>query len=288
MYAIIEAARRGSLKAVKSLISSGIDPNVQNTRGNTALRAATSKHATNVVQFLLRSGADPNMQTELDTPLDIAIYRGYTDIVMDLVNVGTNVPSNILLQASTMNPDIIKFLSTIVSVDAKDVLGRTPLMYASFSGKLNIVEILVYAGANVNARDIRGNTALMFAAEHRHTNVIEFLLSNGAEPNIQGENGETALMRAYPNLHTLEVLLKGGADPDFQDDRGDTALIIAAEYKNENAIMLLLKNGADLTITNNQGLGAYDYVDDTMKEKMFPYSDSYHRVMENAVSVTKY
>jgi len=49
------------------------------------------------------------------------------------------------------------------SVEARDDIGSTPLIWASNRGQSGIVKALLAAGANVNATDNRGFTALIFA-----------------------------------------------------------------------------------------------------------------------------
>ena len=98
-------------------------------------------------------------------------------------------------EASAMNDD--KFVELCMSGDAKrveeaiinganvnarkDKYGWTVLMWASWLGLSEIVEVLLEHGANVNAKGSRGYTALMSAAENNHTEIIKLLHSYGAK-----------------------------------------------------------------------------------------------------------
>ena len=53
--------------------------------------------------------------------------------------------------------------SDCAQVDAEDVLGRSPLMYAAMRGSQEAFEALVLAGAHQSAVDNAGNTFLHYA-----------------------------------------------------------------------------------------------------------------------------
>jgi ankyrin repeat protein len=55
--------------------------------------------------------------------------------------------------------------------------GQTALMLAVSHGRLDMVRLLVEAGADMNIQDEDGSTALMCAAEHGHTEIVKYLLS---------------------------------------------------------------------------------------------------------------
>lgn len=50
-------------------------------------------------------------------------------------------------------------------------------MLAVSHGRLDMVQMLVAAGAEVNIQDEDGSTALMCAAEHGHLAIVKFLLA---------------------------------------------------------------------------------------------------------------
>ena len=65
-------------------------------------------------------------------------------------------------------------------IDKKDILGRTPLIYAAQSGHEALVRLLLERGADVEAKDRGGETALIYAAESGHEAVVRLLKSAGA------------------------------------------------------------------------------------------------------------
>lgn len=44
-------------------------------------------------------------------------------------------------------------------------------------GRVEVVRLLLAAGADVNVQDADGSTALMCAAEHGHTTIVKLLLA---------------------------------------------------------------------------------------------------------------
>jgi ankyrin repeat protein len=82
-------------------------------------------------------------------------------------------------------------------------------MLAASHGRLDMVQLLVEAGADVNIRDEDGSTSLMCAAEHGHAGIVKYLLHN-PETDVQAKDndGLTALAVAMEAGHRdLGVLL---------------------------------------------------------------------------------
>ena len=72
----------------------------------------------------------------------------------------------------------------------------TPLMWASTSHNLGIVEYLISRGAEIDKEDKNGCTALMLACKEGHTHIVESLLSHGAKIDKKDKNSCTPLMYA--------------------------------------------------------------------------------------------
>jgi ankyrin repeat protein len=56
-----------------------------------------------------------------------------------------------------------------VKIDAKDFSGSTALHYASYSGLVHVVQILVYYGASPHVKDQEGKTPIKLACEGGHS-----------------------------------------------------------------------------------------------------------------------
>jgi tankyrase len=82
------------------------------------------------------------------------------------------------------------------NVNVKNILGVTPLIFASSRGHEDIVSLLLEKGADVNAKTYWGcgqNAPLHNACSEGHRDVMLLLLRNGADANIQNEVGFTPL-----------------------------------------------------------------------------------------------
>lgn len=111
------------------------------------------------------------------------------------------------------------------ALNGLDREGYSPLAYAARAGSLEIVQLLVKAGATVDLTDDHGGwTPLLQAADQRHAAVVGYLLDHGANPNVVTRIGKTPLSVALAGSiftfgpagdrdATVRVLLAKGADP---------------------------------------------------------------------------
>ena len=220
--------------------------------------------------FGLMKGADVNgSQASGWTPLMLASYKGYKEIVELLIAKGADVNARddngktALLEA--LNPmhrelekndkEIAKLLiAKGADVNAKNNNGQTPLMFAANTGCKDIVELLVAKGADLNVRNEFGDTLLMLAAAYgRHRDVAELLLAKGADINAKNEKGNTALLQALtPTFDTLENdaidiakwLIAKGADVNAKNNDGQSALMLAQKAGCQEVVALLMAKGA--------------------------------------------
>lgn len=64
------------------------------------------------------------------------------------------------------------------SINDKNNVGMTPLMFASMKGSEDIVKKLIEHKAETNVKNVHGKTALNFADEGGHKNIHEILLDD--------------------------------------------------------------------------------------------------------------
>ena len=69
----------------------------------------------------------------------------------------------------------------IISIDAKDVVGATPLHHAIRLDNKPIIYCLVEQGANINEQDNWGLTPLHYAYKYNNEQSIDLLLESGAD-----------------------------------------------------------------------------------------------------------
>jgi hypothetical protein len=120
--------------------------------------------------------------------------------------------------------------------------GDTALHLAAAGYRVEIVEVLVKAGAEVNAaKNMRESGPLHYAADgfitgpvwdaKRQVGTIRCLLKHEANIHLQDKNGATPLHRAVRTRSAAAVkfLLAAGADPTMKNKPGSTPFHLAVQ-----------------------------------------------------------
>ena len=131
---LLEAAENGNIEMVRQLLDDGVDVNIQNRNGDTALIKSSLKGHTDIIKLLLNHGADPNIKTAYGcNALIWASEKGHTDIVDLLLNHGTDA-------------------------NIQNINGETALIWASWMGHTDVVELLTNHMNSIKIQSrIRGN-----------------------------------------------------------------------------------------------------------------------------------
>jgi len=153
------------------------------------------------------------------------------------------------------NRDAVKaLLKQAADVNAAQGDGMTALHWAAMKNDADLVQTLLYAGANAKATTrIGAYTPLLLAAKSGNADVIAPLAKAGADVNAATANGTTALMfaAASGNVAAVQALLERGADVNARESvRGLTPAMFAAASNRAAVIDLLAKKGADLKATS--------------------------------------
>jgi len=212
------AAAAGDEIAVNGFLSAGMNPNVKDHDGDTALTAAAARGDLKIVNVLLKGRADVNAKGR----------NNWTALLLALQDKRDEV-SEILLARSD------------VDLKAETPEGMTALMIAAWTQKIQFVRALLDRKADVNHQDKDGDTALHGAALNGDARLLQMLLDNGASPNARNKLGGTPLMWAasYGYDHAVRILLSKGADPRIKDVDGVTAAGWAEKNGQGNLIMIL-------------------------------------------------
>merc|ERR1719238_838974 len=136
------------------------------------------------------------------------------------------------------------------------------LIAAAAKGNVDVVRILLGAGADPVWFDSAGETALTAAVPTGKGALIASLLAKGAKADgIANGNGLTPLGLAARGGHTevADVLLRSGADVNAINQPCDnTALMLAACMGHVGVVLRLLQAGADGSLRNANRLAAAD------------------------------
>jgi hypothetical protein len=111
-------------------------------------------------------------------------------------------------------------------VNRLNLKGESPLMLAALKGQQDLAAQLIKRGADVNKT---GWTALHYAASSAQLAIISLLIEHSAYIAAESPNGTTPLMMAamYGSPEAVKLLLQEGADPQLKNQQGLTALQFA-------------------------------------------------------------
>ncbi|QUY43233.1 ankyrin repeat domain-containing protein [Acaryochloris marina] len=118
-----------------------------------------------------------------------------------------------------------------------------PLWIATDVGNLDIVKLLLNSGANPNYGDVT-SAPLHLAIAKDTPDIVEALIQAHADLNRTCALGYTPLMTAVSkgNLMICKRLVKTGAIIDIHDDYGDTALTISESLDHQDIVNFLQSN----------------------------------------------
>ncbi len=253
--ALFTAIEKGDVETVRLLVEAGADVNAaEGFGGNTPLHEAVKKGDVEIVKILVAAGADVNAEGYFDrTPLTLATEEGATEILQILLGTGPD--------ADTSVGGEDKEAASTPSV------GSEALYSAIEKGNVEMVRILVEAGADINAADgFGGNTPLHEAVEQGDAEIVRILVAAGADVHAEGYFDRTPLTLAAEEGATeiLQILLGTGPDADTSvggEDKeavstpsvGSEALYTAIEKGDVEMVRLLVEAGADINAAEGFG-----------------------------------
>ncbi len=283
-----EAAYRGRLEVTRFLLERGADINlpgcyhIQHRLEITPYCVARYEGRDVVAEYLLQHGATIDIHTAAYLG-DYNTVRSHLDNDPSLVNKG-------YLQA-VMLPS-----GGPTTFEHRESEWATPLCYAIRSKNTATVELLISRGAIIEPYSER---FLDYAASDDRVKIAELLLENGADPSkapriLDDGSAISTLFKRYgippkdinekshmgwPDLvyvcrgdnrehpDKVQRLLALGADIDVRNYKGKTALHYAAKAGFLKVINLLIKRGAPLDATDNDGeTPLFDAIRSTIKD----------------------
>jgi len=226
-------------------LKNGIDVNVKDEWGETALMAAAKYGSANIVNLLLQNGARINDKNNGgSTAIMYACCRLHLSVVRLLLANGAIADSECFF----------------------DIFNQWDLGVDEIEIQIELFKLLLNENIDVNIRNSEGETALMHIVQancnyqkepeyflEKQKELLQLFLDNGANINAKDDNGKTALMYAIEskNKYISEYLIQQGADVSIKDNMGNTALT----YAQENSVRILGKIRSKLrsiTISENR------------------------------------
>jgi ankyrin repeat protein len=128
-------------------------------------------------------------------------------------------------------------------------------------GSLSEIKLLYEKDTSiVNAIDDNGSSMLILACYRGNNEVATFLINHNAKLDYDSKNG-TALMACVVKgeIQLVDELLKNKANLDLTDENGITALMYAVQFRNVEMVKKLVNAGADKMLKCKQNKTAFEY-----------------------------
>lgn len=235
--------------------------------------AIENNHAV-MTELLLQRGADPNQKYFLGHEISIVPLEN-NDCLQVLLSFGADPDSynrsGITTLMKACKQDMVEAAKTLLLYGADvnktchpKLDQKRALHYAVMKGNIEMIKILLDAGADTRQPEEFRFPPLEFAVAHDKLEVCKVLLEYGADPNEVNGEGCTSLQIACSNeelknkLAIIKALLENGADPCFNSPSFsyiNPCLSPLIEYLSANSdydleiVRLMFQYGAELNLT---------------------------------------
>jgi ankyrin repeat protein len=192
---LFAAAATGNEKQVTNLIAGGIDLEQRDSHGRTPLHVAAYAGHHGIMRKLVAAGFDPNtLEHDRYDIVTIAAVANDASTLQVSLDLGGN-PKNVT-----------------------SIYEGTALIAAAHLGHVQVVDILIQAGAPLDHVNNLGWTALIESivlgdGGPAHTATLELLVEAGADVNLVDSQGRTPLQLAIGSGHIemVKLLKSAGA-----------------------------------------------------------------------------
>ena len=157
---------------------------------------------------------------------------------------------------------IRRLLAEGADIDARDGLGRTPVLAATMARQAEAVRALIDAGADLDVRDDSLANPFLYAGAEGLLDILRLVNEAGADPAITNRYGGVALIPASERGHveTVRYLLEeSDVDVDHVNNLGWTALLEAVILgdggpRHQAIVRMLVDHGADPELADRDGV----------------------------------
>lgn len=201
-----------SVDVVNALLTEGADPNAKGRFGRTPLHDAGLNRNVAIAEALLTAGADPHVRGHYGrTPVHQAASNKNPKVLLALLDAGADPTATTANGETPLHHVHHAANATLLLALGNDVKavtshGQTALHYAAqFAQDVEVIDILINAGADIGTRDAAGRTpvhhfALRVAVDGHQTEETEAMLAalvrHGAGINSLDANGDAPLQLA--------------------------------------------------------------------------------------------
>ncbi|KAI0383992.1 ankyrin [Hypomontagnella monticulosa] len=160
------------------------------------------------------------------TPLSAAVSNGDIEIVRYLLEKDAEINrldgywnAPIHIAAGSKTEERVEVIQTLIArganLEPRNLIGWTPLMIASCHGALDMVEVLLKAGANLHASGFNYENTLHYSAHFPSTTIYQnkgmftALFHLGLDPHLETSFGLSAIQSAMCRVDFAAVILNG-------------------------------------------------------------------------------
>ncbi|RMZ86441.1 hypothetical protein DV736_g6330, partial [Chaetothyriales sp. CBS 134916] len=244
------AISRRDPESVRLILQFGADANGSEEDGFTPLHFATEAPCFKAAKLLLKHGADPNLtpRPDIESPIVMAIKEKKFDFVQLYLRYGAKMDT-VLANGDTLFLKVMNKTTPAALVELmlkgganpnrKSVGGVSPLFAATRAGRLDLVSLLLEAGADPN---LPGPEHPLWPSTYQ-PNILQLLLAKGA--SHKKTPGILELATSINSLESISILLAAGVNPNTKKDATYTPLCSAIRDNRADIVRMLLVNGAD-------------------------------------------
>jgi palmitoyltransferase ZDHHC13/17 len=183
----------------------------------------------------------------------------------DLEEINTQSPIKKVVKSNDLDKDVYEDQSASTSADPntnphvpKPKLGMEDLIRAvKFNMRVEITRILFHHPHLVNELDSSGYSPVHWAAKNGDVSILQTLHINGAKLNIASKSEHSMMpihWAASDGMNsTIRYLLDNNVSINVQDSNGCTPIVIAAQHDRQLCCIYLFKQGADMSLVDNNG-----------------------------------
>lgn len=254
--AVMMAAHHGHIRVFHSLVDRGCNLSLKDDDGDSVLHMACMSGNLDIVKYLLsRDDIDLDKRGKYgDTAVMVAALNGHRKSFDLLVSKGC------MLSLQSENGDTILHMACIGGntsitkklldkseehINGRGQHGKTPVMVAAEKGDIEMFNVLVEHDCDLSIRDDDNNSVLHVACFAGNATLVKQIISRryfGVD--VRGYLGRTAAMIAVAQgqREVFDVLIEEGCDLSLEDENGLTAVHYACIYQNVDFVDYVLSH----------------------------------------------